>query len=48
MIALFGPTDPAVWAPPRPGVQVLRGELTLENISVEAVFDAAREKSLSQ
>ncbi len=24
IVALFGPTDPAVWAPPRPGVHVLR------------------------
>ena len=41
VIALFGPTDPAVWAPPRPGVQVLRGTPTLGNISVEEVFQAA-------
>ena len=41
VIALFGPTDPAVWAPPRPGVRVLRGDPTLKNITVEEVFQAA-------
>jgi len=41
VIALFGPTDPAVWAPPRSGVRVLRGTPTLKNISVEEVFQAA-------
>ena len=41
VIALFGPTDPAVWAPPRPGVRVLRGDPTLKNIAVEEVFQAA-------
>ena len=25
VIALFGPSDPTVWAPPRPGVSVLKG-----------------------
>jgi heptosyltransferase-2 len=38
VIALFGPTDPAVWAPPRKGVHVLRGDPTLHNIPVEEVF----------
>lgn len=41
VVALFGPTDPAVWAPPRPGVRVLRGDPTLKNIAVEEVFQAA-------
>jgi len=41
VIALFGPTDPAVWAPPRPRVRVLRGTPTLKNITVEEVFQAA-------
>jgi heptosyltransferase III len=41
IIALFGPTDPTVWAPPRPGVRVLRGDPTLKNIPVEDVFQAA-------
>jgi len=37
-LLLFGPTDPAVWAPANPGVNVLRapGGL-LQNLSVEAV-----------
>jgi heptosyltransferase-2 len=38
VIALFGPTDPAIWAPPRQGVHVLRGTPTVGNISVEDVF----------
>ena len=42
VIALFGPTDPAVWAPPRPGVRVLRGEPTVGNITVDEVLQAAR------
>jgi heptosyltransferase-3 len=41
VIALFGPTDPVVWAPPRSGVRVLRGTPTLRNIAVEEVFQAA-------
>lgn len=43
VIALFGPTDPAVWAPPRAGVHTLRGDPTLRNISIEEVFEAARQ-----
>jgi heptosyltransferase-3 len=41
VIALFGPTDPAVWAPPRPGVSVLKGVPTLPHLHVEEVFHAA-------
>lgn len=41
IIALFGPTDPTVWAPPRKGVHVLRGDPTLRNLSVEQVYQAA-------
>ncbi len=41
VIALFGPTDPAVWAPPRAGVQVLRGPTTLASISVADVLAVA-------
>ncbi len=36
-ILLFGPTDPAMWAPPAPHVQVLRRGLELETISVAEV-----------
>jgi heptosyltransferase-2 len=41
IVALFGPTDPVVWAPPRAGVRVLRGEPTTANITVEEVFESA-------
>ena len=41
VIALFGPTDPAVWAPPRAGVHVLRGTPTVGNITVDEVFQKA-------
>ena len=41
VLALFGPTDPAVWAPPRAGVHVLRGKPLLHEISVEEVVEAA-------
>jgi ADP-heptose:LPS heptosyltransferase len=47
-ILLFGPTDPAMWAPPAPHVTVLRRGDTLDAISVEdvlqavAVFDVRR------
>ena len=41
VIALFGPTDPVVWAPPRPGVRVLKGVPTLKDLPVEEVFQAA-------
>jgi heptosyltransferase-2 len=38
VIALFGPTDPAVWAPPHPGVRVLRGEFSLASLAIEDVL----------
>jgi heptosyltransferase-2 len=41
IIALFGPTDPVVWAPPRKGVHVLRPTFTLGALSVEEVLAAA-------
>jgi ADP-heptose:LPS heptosyltransferase len=41
VIALFGPTDPAVWAPPRPGVRALKGVPALKDLAVEDVFQAA-------
>ncbi|MEI9999321.1 MAG: glycosyltransferase family 9 protein [Verrucomicrobiota bacterium] len=43
VLALFGPTDPVVWAPPRAGVRVLRGDPTIRNLTVEEVFTAALE-----
>jgi heptosyltransferase-2 len=43
IVALFGPTDPVVWAPPRKGVRVLRGEPTVANILLEEVLGVARE-----
>ncbi len=47
VIALFGPTDPQIWAPPRAGVEVLRDDSwQLGAISVERVLDAAM-KALS-
>ena len=41
VVALFGPTDPAIWAPPRKSVRVLRGAPALEDLAVEEVFQAA-------
>jgi heptosyltransferase-3 len=38
-IAIFGPTDPAVWRPVGPSVKVLQGH-TLEDITVDAVMEA--------
>ena len=42
IVALYGPTDPTVWAPPRAKVRVLRGDPTMQNISLEEVAAAAR------
>jgi heptosyltransferase-3 len=42
VIALFGPTDPVVWAPPRKGVRVLKGTPTLETLPVEEVLAVAK------
>jgi heptosyltransferase-2 len=41
IIALFGPTNPTVWAPPRAGVQVLKGGKILKDLSVADVFKTA-------
>lgn len=41
VIALFGPTDPVVWAPPRAGVHVLKGKETLDDLPVKEVFQTA-------
>jgi ADP-heptose:LPS heptosyltransferase len=40
-ILLFGPTDPAMWAPPGPHVQVIRRGATLGCIGVQDVLRAA-------
>lgn len=45
-VLLFGPTDPAVWAPPGPNVRTLKSGDTLEALSVAAV-SAATEHLLS-
>jgi heptosyltransferase III len=42
-VLLFGPTDPAMWAPPAPHVRTLRSEPGLAGISVEDVERAAAE-----
>jgi len=47
IIALFGPTDPVVWAPPRAGVEILRGMPALDAVSVDEVVGAAQ-KVLSE
>lgn len=40
-VLLFGPTDPAVWAPPTPRMRILRGDGgSIDAISVEAVVGA--------
>ena len=41
-LLLFGPTDPAVWAPPQPHVTVLRAETgDLADLDYEQVKNAA-------
>lgn len=42
-VLLFGPTEPAVWAPPAPHVRVLRRGREVGEISVDEVLDAVRE-----
>lgn len=41
-VLLFGPTEPACWAPPAPHVQVLRNRSDLALLSIEAVQSAVR------
>jgi ADP-heptose:LPS heptosyltransferase len=41
VVAIFGPTDPAIWAPRGEHVRIVSGALA--EISVEQVFDAVRE-----
>jgi ADP-heptose:LPS heptosyltransferase len=38
-IAIFGPTDPAIWRPVGPSVRVLQGS-TMEDVSVDSVMEA--------
>ena len=42
VIALFGPTDPAIWAPPRTNVHVLKGAPALDDLTVDEVFQTAQ------
>lgn len=39
-VLLFGPTEPAMWAPPAPEVTVLRGGYDLTSIAVDQVCEA--------
>ncbi len=39
-LLLFGPTDPAMWAPPGDHVQVLRRGASLDDLSVDAVLES--------
>jgi heptosyltransferase-2 len=41
VVAIFGPTDPTVWAPPGPGATVLRGGAGWRGPTVERVVEAA-------
>jgi ADP-heptose:LPS heptosyltransferase len=41
VIALFGPTDPKVWAPPREGVQVMRRSAFVSDITIDEVHAIA-------
>jgi len=41
VVALFGPTDPVIWAPPRKGVHVLRAPSALSSLTVEQVLAVA-------
>jgi heptosyltransferase-2 len=44
-VLLFGPTDPAMWAPPGPLVRVIRRGPALDSISVQDVLAACRTSS---
>jgi ADP-heptose:LPS heptosyltransferase len=44
VVALFGPTDPAIWAPRGPQVRIVRGE-TMESIATEQVAEAVRSQT---
>jgi len=41
IVALFGPTNPVVWAPPRDNVHVLQGRQTLNDLPVADVLKTA-------
>ena len=41
-VLLFGPTEPACWAPPAPSVRVLRNRSDLGSLSIEDVQSAVR------
>lgn len=41
-VLLFGPTDPAIWAPPSPQVRVLQTDADLSSINPESVLAAAQ------
>ena len=41
VVAIFGPTDPAIWAPRGNKVRIVAGDL--ENLPVDEVYEAARE-----
>jgi heptosyltransferase-3 len=41
VIALFGPSDPTIWAPPRPGVHVLQNGPSMIGITVDEVHAKA-------
>jgi heptosyltransferase-2 len=43
VVALFGPTDPAVWAPPRAGVHVLRRSLVEVDVPLDEVEAVAKD-----
>jgi heptosyltransferase-2 len=44
-VLLFGPTDPAMWAPPGPQVRVIRRDPTLNHLGVQDVLAACRTSS---
>jgi heptosyltransferase-3 len=41
VIALFGPTDPKIWAPPRAGVQVMKKSENVADLTVEEIYAPA-------
>ncbi len=47
-VLLFGPTDPAIWAPPSPHVQVLQSGADFSTLSPESVLAAAQARLADQ